>query len=174
MEPGVLLRERFASGKQWIHDRLEHGIACDQLSNPACELLPRHDPDLQPKRTKKAPYDLLCGGDRTDHMLTSCRKCPRLLAADTLDVNRLEPAGPHDLCDSPSVIPIGLHRHGGQGSLDLTRFQADGRQSELDEVGRQPLRDRSCLKADPFDLTGQWLEIVRDRRRIRRWSFLPE
>ena len=69
-------------------------------------------------------------------------------------MDRLEPAGPHDLCNPPRIIPIGLHRHGGKGSLNLTRFQADGRQSELDGVGYQPLRDRSCLEANPFDLTG--------------------
>lgn len=34
------------------------------------------------------------------------------LAADALDVNRLEPSRSHYLRDPTGVVPIGLHRHG--------------------------------------------------------------
>jgi hypothetical protein len=55
------------------------------------------------------PPDLPSKRRTADDMLASCRKGPRLLAANALDMDSLEPARPHHLRDPPGVIPIGLH-----------------------------------------------------------------
>ncbi|MDA9445770.1 hypothetical protein XI01_03265 [Bradyrhizobium sp. CCBAU 21360] len=132
MQSGVLPHQRFASGKQWIHDRLQQGVIADRLTNSRREQSPRDDSDFETERTQKSADDLLCGSDGADDMLASRGQRPRPLAADALDVNGLEPSRSHHLRDPTGVIPIGLHRHGRKRRLNLSGFQTDGRQPQFD------------------------------------------
>jgi hypothetical protein len=91
-----------------------------------------------------------------------------------LHVHRTVVADTHHLGDAARVVPVGLHRSGGQEALRVAGLNADRLESGGHQVTVQPFRQRAGLQADHVYFVPPRPKLLNEWTRFAVYLALPD